>query len=64
MFQDLVQPIYKGGRGSSESNSSATSKHAQTVHKKPLKAALASNILPKWKHQTLRKTQKIQRIKF
>jgi len=31
MLQNVVQPIYKGGRDSSESNSSATSKSLKTV---------------------------------
>ncbi len=44
MFQGLVQPIYKGGRGSSESNSSDTSKHDQRILTKPLKSdRLTSN---------------------
>jgi len=31
MLQNVVQPIYKGGRDSSESNSSATSKSLKPV---------------------------------
>jgi predicted RNA-binding Zn-ribbon protein involved in translation (DUF1610 family) len=43
-FQSSVQPIYKGGRGSTESNSSETSRHLQRILTKKLNSQpLTSN---------------------